>query len=42
VEVAGVVAVVSELTREFDDSDAVRSHGYPFGSAERLLLPGQD
>jgi CBS-domain-containing membrane protein len=41
-EVAGVVAVTDELTWEFDDSDLVRSSGYPFGDPQHLLLPGRD
>jgi CBS-domain-containing membrane protein len=38
-EVAGVVEVVDRLTWDQDDSRAVRSHGYAFGNAERLLRP---
>jgi CBS domain-containing protein len=41
-EVAGVVAVIDNLSWEFDDSEVVRTHGQAFGSAERLMRPGQD
>jgi CBS domain-containing protein len=38
-DVAGVVEVVDRLSWEQDDSNVVRSHGYPFGTAERLMRP---
>ncbi|MFY1671447.1 CBS domain-containing protein [Plantactinospora sp. WMMB334] len=41
-EVAGVVEVVDRLRWEHDDSRMLRSHGYAFGSAERLMRPSRN
>ncbi|MER7456009.1 CBS domain-containing protein [Micromonospora sp. NPDC126480] len=41
-EVAGVVEVVDRLGWRHDDSETVRSHGYAFGSADRLMRPSRN
>ncbi|MFG1609733.1 BON domain-containing protein [Actinoplanes sp. NPDC049265] len=41
-KVAGVVTVVDELGWDVDDRRPNRSHGFAFGDARDLMLPGRD